>query len=178
MESEKLVVGQDRVVHLDYVLTVDGDIADSTAGREPLPYLHGHNNLVKGLEVQLEGMQIGEGKTVTVAPEDAYGLLDETAYMDMERSKFPENFEFNTGRPLRLNTGDGRIVSATISEVKDDVVVLDFNHPLAGKTLTFEVSISDIREASEIELSVGRVDMGGCSSCSGGCDSGGCDSCG
>ena len=171
MESEKMVVGQDRVVHLDYVLTVDGDIADSTAGREPLPYLHGHNNLVKGLEDQLEGMQIGEGKTVTVAPEDAYGLLDETAFMDMERSKFPENFEFNTGRPLRLNTGDGRIVSATISEVKNDVVVLDFNHPLAGKTLTFEVSISDIREASEIELSVGRVDMGGCASCGGGCDS-------
>lgn len=171
MESENMVVAQDVVVHLDYVLTVDGEIADSTAGREPLPYLHGHNNLIKGLEDQLAGMQVGEGKTVTVAPEDAYGLLDETAFMDMGKNKFPENFEFNIGRPLRLNTGDGRIVSATISEVKDDVVVLDFNHPLAGKSLTFEVSISDIREASEIELSVGRVDMGGCASCSGGCES-------
>ncbi|HET59746.1 MAG TPA: peptidylprolyl isomerase [Chloroflexi bacterium] len=171
MESEKMVVGQDKVVHLDYVLTVEGEIADSTAGREPLPYLHGHNNLIKGLEVQLEGMQVGEGKTVTVDPENAYGVLDDSAFMDMEKNKFPENFEFNIGRPLRLNTGDGRIMSATISEVKDDVVVLDFNHPLAGKSLTFEVSISDIREATEIELSVGRVDMGGCASCSGSCDS-------
>jgi FKBP-type peptidyl-prolyl cis-trans isomerase SlyD len=171
MESEKIVVGQDKVVHLDYVLTVEGEIADSTAGREPLPYLHGHNNLIKGLEDQLEGMQVGEGKTVTVDPENAYGVLDDSAFMDMEKSKFPENFEFNIGRPLRLNTGDGRIMSATISEVKDDVVVLDFNHPLAGKSLTFEVSISDIREATEIELSVGRVDMGGCASCGGSCDS-------
>jgi FKBP-type peptidyl-prolyl cis-trans isomerase SlyD len=171
MESEIMVVGQDKVVHLDYVLTVEGEIADSTAGREPLPYLHGHNNLIKGLEDQLEGMQIGEGKTVTIDPENAYGLMDESAFMDMEKGKFPDNFEFNIGRPLRLNTGDGRIMSATISEVKDDVVVLDFNHPLAGKTLTFEVSISDIREASEIELSVGRVDMGGCASCNGSCDS-------
>jgi FKBP-type peptidyl-prolyl cis-trans isomerase SlyD len=171
MESEKIVVGQDKVVHLDYVLTVEGEIADSTAGREPLPYLHGHNNLIKGLEDQLEGMQVGEGKTVTVDPENAYGLLDESAFMDMEKSKFPENFEFNIGRPLRLNTGDGRIMSATISEVKDDVVVLDFNHPLAGKSLSFEVSISDIREATDIELSVGRVDMGGCASCGGSCDS-------
>ncbi len=171
MESEKIVVGQDKVVHLDYVLTVEGEIADSTAGREPLPYLHGHNNLIKGLEDQLEGMQVGEGKTVTVDPENAYGVLDDSAFMNMEKSKFPENFEFNIGRPLRLNTGDGRIMSATISEVKDDVVVLDFNHPLAGKSLTFEVSISDIREATEIELSVGRVDMGGCASCGGSCDS-------
>jgi FKBP-type peptidyl-prolyl cis-trans isomerase SlyD len=170
MDENLLTVAKDKVVHLDYVLTVDGEIADSTAGGDPLPYLHGHQNLIQGLEDQLEGMKPGEGKTVVVTPENGYGLVDENAYMDMERDKFPEDFDFSIGKPLRLNTGDGRIVSAVIKEVKDDAVVLDFNHPLAGKTLNFEVSISEIREATELELSVGRVNSG-CASCGGSCDS-------
>lgn len=171
MEANLLTVAKDKVVHLDYVLTVEGEIADSTAGGDPLPYLHGHQNLIKGLEDELEGMQVGEGKNVEIAPEKGYGLVDDTAFMDMDRDKFPEDFDFSIGKPLRLNTGDGRIVSAMIKEVKDDVIVLDFNHPLAGKTLNFEVSISDIREATELELSVGRVNTGGCASCGGSCDS-------
>lgn len=171
MDENLLTVAKDKVVHLDYVLTVDGEIADSTAGGDPLPYLHGHHNLIQGLEDELEGMKAGEGKTVEVSPENGYGLVDENAYMDMERSKFPEDFDFSIGKPLRLNTGDGRIVSAVIKEVKDEAIVLDFNHPLAGKTLNFEVSISEIREATELELSVGRVNTGGCASCGGSCDS-------
>lgn len=171
MSENLLVVTKDKVVHLDYVLTVDGEVADSTAGGDPLPYLHGHHNLIQGLEDQLEGMKVGEGKVVEVAPENGYGQVDETAYMDMERTKFPEGFDLAIGKPLRLNTGDGRIVSAVIKEVKDDVVVLDFNHPLAGKTLTFDVSISEIREATDLELSVGSVNTGGCTSCNGSCDS-------
>lgn len=171
MDENLLTVAKDKVVHLDYVLTVDGEIADSTAGSDPLPYLHGHHNLIQGLEDELEGMKAGEGKTVVVSPENGYGLVDENAYMDMERSKFPEDFDFSIGKPLRLNTGDGRIVSAVIKEVKDEAIVLDFNHPLAGKTLNFEVSISEIREATELELSVGRVNTGGCASCGGSCDS-------
>lgn len=171
MDTNLLKVAKDKVVHLDYVLTVEGEIADSTAGGDPLPYLHGHQNLIKGLEDELEGMQVGEGKNVEIAPENGYGLVDDNAFMDMERDKFPEDFDFSIGKPLRLNTGDGRIVSATIKDVKDDVVVLDFNHPLAGKTLNFEVSISEIREATELELSVGRVNTGGCASCGGSCDS-------
>ena len=170
MDENLLTVAKDKVVHLDYVLTVDGEIADSTAGGDPLPYLHGHQNLIQGLEDQLEGMKPGEGKTVVVTPENGYGLVDENAYMDMERDKFPEDFDFSIGKPLRLNTGDGRIVSAVIKEIKEDAVVLDFNHPLAGKTLNFEVSISEIREATELELSVGRVNSG-CASCGGSCDS-------
>ena len=171
MDANILTVAKDKVVHLDYVLTVDGEVADSTAGGDPLPYLHGHNNLIKGLEDKLEGMKVGEGKSVEVDPENAYGLVDENAFMDMDREKFPEDFAFEIGKSLRLNTGDGRIVSAAIAEVKDDVVVLDFNHPLAGKTLKFDVSISEIREATDLELSVGRVNTGGCASCDGTCDS-------
>jgi FKBP-type peptidyl-prolyl cis-trans isomerase SlyD len=171
MEENLLFVTKDKVVHLDYVLKVDGEIADSTAGGDPLPYLHGHHNLIQGLEDELEGMTVGEGKSVEIAPENGYGLVDENAYMDMEKAKFPEDFDFSIGKPLRLNTGDGRIVSATINEVKEDVVVLDFNHPLAGKTLNFEVSISEIREATDLEISVGRVNTGGCASCNGSCDS-------
>lgn len=171
MAENTLTVKNDRVVHLDYILTVDGETVDSTAGGDPLPYLHGHRNLIQGLEDQLLGMKVGEGKVVEVAPENGYGQVDENAFMDMEREKFPEGFDFTIGKPLRLNTGDGRIVNATIKEVKDDVIVLDFNHPLAGKTLKFDVSITEIREATELELSVGRVDMGGCASCNGSCDS-------
>lgn len=165
-----LTVAKDKVVHLDYVLTVEGEIADSTAGGDPLPYLHGHQNLIQGLEDQLEGMGVGEGKAVELAPEKGYGLVDENAFMDMDRAKFPEDFALEIGKPLRLNTGDGRIVSAVIKEVKEEAVVLDFNHPLAGKTLNFDVTIADIREATELEISVGRVNTG-CASCSGSCDS-------
>ena len=72
-------IEKDVVVSLDYVLTVDGEIADSTAGREPLPYLHGHNNLIKGLEAQLLGMAVGDKKSVTVEPADSYGVADPEA---------------------------------------------------------------------------------------------------
>jgi len=176
MELKPNLVGKDVVVSLDYVLTVDGEIADSTVGREPLPYLHGHGNLIEGLEKKLEGMQVGESKSVLVPAAEAYGEIDPEAYSDMDRSKFPEGFDFQIGKVIRLNAGDGRILSAQISNIGDDTIELDFNHPLAGKALNFDVTISDLREATEIELTHGRVNMGGCSSCGGGCDS--CDSCG
>ena len=164
-------IEKDVVVSLDYVLTVEGEIADSTAGREPLPYLHGHNNLIKGLEDQLLGMKAGEKKAVVVEPADGYGLVDPEAFAEMERNRFPEDFAFEIGKTIRLNTGDGRVLSAQIDEIGDEVIKLNFNHPLAGKTLNFDVSIMNMREATEVELAYGRVNAGGCESCGGSCDS-------
>ncbi|NSW51509.1 MAG: peptidylprolyl isomerase [Anaerolineae bacterium] len=171
MENKPNAVAQDVVVSLDYVLTVDGEIADTTAGRDPLPYIHGHNNLISGLEKLLEGMVVGESKSVVVPAVEAYGEVDPEAYSDMDRAKFPDNFEFKIGKTIRLNAGDGRILSAQICEIGDDVIKLDFNHPLAGKALNFDVTIADLREASEIELTYGRVNTGGCASCNGSCSS-------
>ncbi|MCD4753397.1 MAG: peptidylprolyl isomerase [Anaerolineaceae bacterium] len=159
------------IVSLDYILTVDGEVADSTAGREPLPYIHGHNNLIKGLEDQLAGLKVGEKKTVVVEPEDGYGVVDPEARAEMDRSRFPEDFNFEIGKSIRLNAEDGKILTAQILEIGDDVISLDFNHPLAGKVLNFDVSINDLREATEIELAYGRVNAGGCASCAGSCSS-------
>ncbi|MBN2048489.1 MAG: peptidylprolyl isomerase [Anaerolineaceae bacterium] len=179
METNTYTVAKDFVVSIDYVLTVDGEIADSSAGREPLPYLHGHDNLIKGLEVELEGMKVGEQKQVVVAPKDGYGEIDPEAFADMERAKFPEGFDLQIGRMIRLNAGDGRVMTAAIAEVNDETVKLDFNHPLAGKSLNFDVTISDIREATDLEITSGHVaPVGGCASCSSGsCGDGGCSSC-
>lgn len=162
-------IEKDVIVSLDYILTVDGEIADSTAGREPLPYIHGHNNLIQGLEDQLAGMKVGEKKTVIVEPENGYGVVDSEAIAEMDRSRFPEDFTFEIGKSIRMNADDGKILTAQISKVGDDIISLDFNHPLAGKVLNFDVSINDIREATEIELVYGRVNAGGCASCGGSC---------
>jgi FKBP-type peptidyl-prolyl cis-trans isomerase SlyD len=139
-----------------------------------LPYLHGHNNLISGLEKKLLGMVVGESKSVVVPAAEGYGEVDPEAYSDMDRAKFPEDFEFAIGKTIRLNAGDGRILSAQICEIAPDTVKLDFNHPLAGKDLNFDVTINELREATEIELTYGRVNAGGCASCSGGS----CSTCG
>ena len=151
----------DLVVTIEYTLTVDGEVIDSSEEGGPLDYLQGHANIIPGLEREIEGMKIGDNKKVTVAPEDGYGLIEPDAILEVDRDEFPEDVPVEVGVELEITDDEGDMMFATIIEVGDDVVQLDTNHPLAGKELHFDVTVVDLREASEEELEHGHVHFGG-----------------
>ncbi|MGD8455600.1 MAG: peptidylprolyl isomerase [Anaerolineales bacterium] len=156
-EDKPVKVADDLVVTIDYTLTVDDEVLDSSEEEGPLGYLQGHDNIISGLESELSGMKIGEKKTVTVSPVDGYGEVEEEAIVDVPLSEFPEELPLQAGLELEVTDKDENIMLATILEVGDDTVTLDTNHPLAGKTLNFEVSIVDLRYPTEEELAHGHV---------------------
>ncbi len=160
---DDLIVADGMVVSLEYWLTVDEELIDSS-GASPLQYLQGFHNIIPGLERELAGMRIGEEKEVLVAPQDAYGEFNPNGFFDLPRTQFPPDFPVEVGHPLRVRTEDGRVLNARISSIKDDVVQIDTNHPLAGKELFFKVKISDLRAATQKEIANGRLG-GGCASC-------------
>lgn len=159
METKKSPnqVADDVVVSIDYTLTVDGEVVDSTEGDDPLQFLQGHQNIIPGLEKALTGMKIGESKKVVVDPEDAYGQVDPENVIEVPRDEFPDEIPLEPGIELEVKNADGEELSATIIAITGDTVKLDFNHPLAGKKLTFDVEVIDLREASEEELTHGHV---------------------
>ena len=151
------VVSDDVVVSIDYSLTVEGQVVDSTEGDEPLQFLQGHQNIIPGLERELSGMKIGDTKQVVVPPAQGYGEVDPDNVIDVPRSEFPTEIPLEVGTELEVKNADGEVLSASISEVNAKSVKLDFNHPLAGKELTFDVTVVDLRAATEEELAHGHV---------------------
>lgn len=147
----------DMVVTMHYTLTDDsGTVLDSSAGHTPMNYLHGHGNIVPGLEKALEGAVAGFKAKVTVAAAEGYGEIDPEAVFDAPREHFPDDMELVPG--IMVTGGHGSPL--TVVEVTDSVVVLDGNHPLAGKTLHFEVEIVDVRAATREEMSHGHSHSG------------------
>lgn len=150
-------VTDDIVVSIDYTLTVDGEVVDSTEGDEPLQFIQGHQNIIPGLEKELSGMKVGDNKKVVVPPEEAYGEIDPENVIEVPRDEFPSEIPLETGTELEVKNSDGEVLTATIAGVTDNTVKLDFNHPLAGKQLTFDVTVVDLREATEEEINHGHV---------------------
>ena len=176
MENQPTSVAEDVVVSLEYSLTVEGEVVDTTENRGPLQYIHGKRNIIQGLEQELEGLKIGESKEVLVKAADGYGAYDPSAFVAFERSQFPAGFNIELGEEIHVRGGNGQAFPARISEIDGDNVRLDLNHPLAGKDLLFSTKIVDLREATESEKAVGQLG-GGCASCGdGGCSSDGCSS--
>jgi FKBP-type peptidyl-prolyl cis-trans isomerase SlyD len=134
-------------VALEYTLTVDSAVVDSTEGKAPFHYIHGRKQLIPGLERELAGLHVGDSKAVTVSPEEGYGQVDPAAFVEVPKAKLPSDVTPAVGMVLRGMNPDGQSFPAKISEVKDDAVVINLNHPLAGKTLTFNVKITDITPA-------------------------------
>ena len=125
----------------------DGTQFDSSYDRnEPMTATTGQGNLIAGFETALEGMTEGETKTFTVESSDAYGDRNEEATTTLDKSIFPDDFAFQLGMPLPLMGPDGQQVTAMLSEIQDDTVTADFNHPLAGKDLTFEIEVITVKE--------------------------------
>src|SRR5712691_10653610 len=139
-------VAEGKLVSLEYTLTLDDkSVVESNVGAKPLTYTHGSHQLIPGLEKALEGMAVGDTKQVTVAPADGYGEPDPKALQEVQKQLIPPD-ALKVGARLQGKTPNGRTVYPRVAEVKEDTVVLDFNHPLAGKTLHFAVKILDITE--------------------------------
>ena len=152
-------VQDNLVVTLDYKLIVEDEILESTEDGEPILFIQGIGQIIPGLENALYGMKVGDQKTVVVQPEDAYGEYDPESLQDAKKEEFSEEVPLDVGTFLDLADDEGDILSAQIIAAEEDTVTLDFNHPLAGKTLTFEITVTDLRPASEEELEHGHVHL-------------------
>ena len=134
-------------IGLEYTLTVDGSVVDTTEGRGPFHYVHGQGQLIPGLERELTGLHVGDSKEVAVRPVDGYGDIDPAAFVEVPKEQLPKDVAPTVGMVLQGVNPDGRNFRAKINEVKDASVVLDLNHPLAGKTLNFQVKVTAISSA-------------------------------
>lgn len=151
-------VAENTVVSIHYTLTNNaGETLDSSVERgEPLAYLHGHGNIIPGLENALLGKAAGDKMDVTVAPEEGYGERHDQLIQQVPRTAFEGVDTLEPGMQFQAETGMGPRLF-TITEVGGEEVTVDGNHPLAGETLNFAVEITDVREASAEELEHGHV---------------------
>jgi FKBP-type peptidyl-prolyl cis-trans isomerase SlyD len=157
----KDAVENGQVVSMEYKLTVDGEVLDSSDQAGPLQFLAGRGNIIPGLENEMMGMKIGDSKDVIVAPEDGYGEFDEEAFMEVPRSEFPKDMEIEEDIELNLTDEDGNQQVARVESFDDNVVRLDFNHPLAGAELHFTVKVVALRDPTAEELEHGHVHEAG-----------------
>jgi FKBP-type peptidyl-prolyl cis-trans isomerase SlyD len=150
-------IGDGVVVSLAYVLTVDGQEVERTDRDEPLDYLHGAGNIVPGLEELLEGKRLGDKIHATLPPDMAYGDYDPEDTDEFERELLDVDLELEEGMEVEVEDEDGYSYIATVSKLTNDTVTLDFNPPLAGKTLTYDVEVVGLRQATPAEIDHGHV---------------------
>lgn len=143
------------VVSFNYTLTDDnGAVIDSSNEGAPLSYLHGYDNIIPGLEKALEGAEIGFKKKVVIEAAEAYGENDDDAVFEIKKDKFPPDMEIEVGMTFAGETPNGDLPLRVVG-LKEDRIVVDANHPLAGLRLTFDVEVVGVRDATEEELAEG-----------------------
>ncbi len=151
-------IAQNAVVSIHYELADEsGEIIDSSKGGDPLTYLHGNQNLIPGLERELEGRETGDELDVRIEPQDAYGEVNDQLIKQVPRSAFEGVDQIEPGMQFQATNNDGAVQQITVIEAGEDQVTIDANHPLAGVTLFFSVKVGDIREATAEELDHGHV---------------------
>ena len=151
-------VTKDSVVSLEYRLHLgDGQVVDESEPGQPLAYMHGRGQIVPGLEGQLEGMSAGESKKVVVPPSQGYGEHDPRGLQEVPREMFPPNATLQAGLTISAQTADGDVIPITIRELKGEKVVVDLNHPMAGKTLHFDITVREVRAATDEEKEHGHA---------------------
>ncbi|MBM69741.1 MAG: peptidylprolyl isomerase [Haliea sp.] len=129
-------------VSIHYTGTLDdGTVFDSSDGRDPLQFEVGSGQIIPGLDRAIEGMAVGDKKQVNVPADEAYGQPAAEARQEVARSQIPEHIPLEPGLQLQMQTPDGQAIPVRVAEVSDEVVVLDANHPLAGKDLTFDIEL-------------------------------------
>ena len=150
-------IKQDTVASVHYTGSfLDGEIFDSSEGKDPLNFLVGYGNMISGFEQEMLGAKVGELREFTLTPDRAYGQRNEDAIQKIERSNFPEGMDIEVGMVVGAHSDQGPI-QFTIMDIDGDLVVADFNHQMAGKTLRFEVEVVVVRPASDEELAHGHV---------------------
>ena len=153
--TDAATVARDCVVSIHYTLTDDaGKVLDSSEGAQPLSYLHGHGQIIAGLERTLEGAAVGDAFELSVAAEDGYGEHDPSRIVEVPRGRL--DFDVKAGDVVSAKEPGGRTVPFQVLAVSDGKVTLDGNHPLAGKNLHFAVRVVAVRPASSEELEHGH----------------------
>jgi peptidylprolyl isomerase len=143
-KEEKMNIEKGKTVAFEYTLTVDGELVDTSKGKEPLKYTHGDASLIPGLTSRMEGMKEGEEKQIDVPAEEGYGPVNPEALQQVPRTQLPEDITPEAGMVLQAQKPDGSVLPVKIAEVTEEAVVMDFNHPLAGKDLKFDVKVISI----------------------------------
>jgi len=151
-----MIISKNSAVYFNYSLSDEnGDVIDSSPEDKPMPYLQGHNNIIPGLEKAMEGKKSGDVMVVTVEAKDAYGERKEQMVQQIPRESFKAE-DIKVGMRFEATTPKGKL-SVVVTELTDKLVSVDGNHQLAGKKLTFDVRIMDVRKATEEEISHGRI---------------------
>jgi len=154
--TDASTVTANKVVVFDYTLeSNEGQTLDSS-GDQPLVYLHGHDNIVPGLERQLEGKSAGEKVVAIVEPADGYGERSDEEPVAVPRDQFPSEIDVQVGMQFSAEDDDGNQVPVWVIAVESDLVLVDPNHPLAGQTLHFQIEIHQVRDATAEELAHGH----------------------
>ena len=156
--TQELTVAKDMIVTIDFTLTLDdGEVEETTQGGMPLRYLAGHDKLLPALEDALAGLGVGDEISVTLTPAQGYGEYDEDGFEEVPVDAFPTDQELQPGMAVGVQDEDGETYEAYVSEIGPDAIVLDYNHPLAGETLHFQVKVLDLRPATAEELAHDHV---------------------
>ncbi|MFN2126242.1 MAG: peptidylprolyl isomerase [Anaerolineales bacterium] len=149
------IIVDDVVVTMDYTLIVEGKQIGSSKKSGPISFVQGQQSIVPGLEKNLYEMKIGDTKEIRVSALDGYGEIDPEDFLILQKSEFSENIPMEPGTIINLRDEDGDIQKARIDSINEDEVTLNFNHPLAGKELTFQVTILDLHAATQDEIESG-----------------------
>lgn len=151
-------IANGTVVSIDYKLHLgDGVVIDASEPGDPLTYLHGEGQIVPGLERELDGLGAGDARKVVVSPADGYGPRNPNGIQKVERKAFPADVELKPGLELSAVGPDGEVVPFVVQKVAGDMVEIDLNHPLAGKTLHFDVTVREVRAPTAEELEHGHA---------------------
>lgn len=155
--ADTMTVANHRVVRFHYTLKGDGgEVIDSSEGGEPLAYLHGAGMIVPGLERHLAGHKIGDKFAAVISPEEGYGEYVQPGPQPLPRASFPEGIELEIGMSFPVEADSGERFPVWITQIDDEQVFVDANHPLAGKTLHFSVEVTAIRDATAEEIEQGH----------------------
>ena len=159
MSEPNPVVADEQVVSLEFVMRLDdGEVVGQTPDGEPLQFLQGQGEILPGLEAALYGMKIGEAEQIEVSAADGFGEYDPEDFAEVPRDSIPDDVDVVVGEGLLVRDSENEdVYQAIIAEVGPDLVKLDFNHPLAGNALFFDLKVVDIRPASAEELSHGHA---------------------
>lgn len=151
-------IAKNSAVFFNYTLTdSEGNTLDQSPEGQPLAYLHGHSNIIPGLEKQLEGKNAGDKLVAVVEPAEAYGEYQEAAVQEVPREQFQGVEDIQVGMQFQAQADNGQAMMVAVTAVSDDIITIDANHPLAGKQLTFDVEITEVREGSEEEIAHGHI---------------------
>jgi FKBP-type peptidyl-prolyl cis-trans isomerase SlyD len=157
-----IIIEPNKYVTVDYELRDgDGELVDASEadGGEPIRYVHGYGMLVPGLEAALAGLRAGDEREVVVPAEAGYGEYDDRLVLEVDRSEVPDSKAVQVGDELVAESPDGDELTMSVVEVRDEVLVVDANHPLAGVTLRYNVKVREVRDATEQEIEEAAADL-------------------